>query len=410
MNPEPAADQGLPLSDVRVIAIEQYGAGPFGSLQLAELGAEVIKIEDPKVGGDIGRYVPPYQEEEDSLFFEALNRNKRSLALDLRSTSGKEVLRDLVRVSDAVYSNLKGDGPERLGLRFVDLRDTNPQIVCCSLSGFGTTGPRRAEPAYDYMIQAMSGWMSLTGEPGNPPAKTGPSLVDFAGGYVAAMALVVGIHAARRDGVGTDCDVSLFEVALSMLNYQATWHLSAGYEPKRQALSAHPSLVPFQNFETSDGWITICCPKQKFWRLLCEGIERPDLATDARFSDFASRRENREVLLSELSAEIRKQPTAHWLADLTSRGVPVARISTVDEALVDPQVAARDIIIETDHPRFGKVLHLRGPVRIGQAEKSQRPAPLRGADSESILGELLGYTRKQQSALRRAGAFGEDVI
>jgi crotonobetainyl-CoA:carnitine CoA-transferase CaiB-like acyl-CoA transferase len=271
-----------PLQDVRIVAVEQYGAGPFGSLQLADLGAEVIKVEDARTGGDIGRYVPPFQEGEDSLFYESFNRNKKSISLDLTNGAAKEVLRDLVRVSDAVYSNLRGDIPERLGLCYEDLRDVNPRIVCCSLSGFGMTGPRRAEPAYDYILQGLCGWMSLTGEPDGPPAKSGLSLVDYSGGFVAALSMLAAIHAARRDGKGMDCDLSLFDVAISLLTYVGTWHLNRGFEPVRTAHSAHPSLVPFQNFQTSDGWIVVGCAKEKFWRRL---VGRVDSSRSAMRSD-----------------------------------------------------------------------------------------------------------------------------
>ena len=206
-----------PLADVRILGIEQYGAGPFGSMFLADLGAEVIKIEDPSVGGDVGRYVPPYAEGEDSLFFESFNRNKRSLSLDLSTASGVKVFEDLVRVSDVVYSNLRGDVPLKMGLTYASLKHLNPAIVCCSLSGFGMTGPRSTEPGYDYILQGLAGWMSITGDPSGPPTKSGLSLVDYSGGLVAAVSLLSGLHAARRDGVGGDCDISLYDTAISML-------------------------------------------------------------------------------------------------------------------------------------------------------------------------------------------------
>jgi len=223
----------LPLQDVRIISLEQYGAGPFGSSHLAQLGADIIKIEDVSAGGDVGRYVPPYFEEQDSLFFESFNRGKRSISLELRNTQGRKVFEDLVRNADVVYSNLRGDVPAKLGIRYEDLKHINPRIVCCSLSGFGMTGPRAAEPGYDYVLQGYAGWMSVTGDPDGPPEKTGLSLVDYSGGMVAGMALLAGLHAARRDGIGMDCDVSLYDTAISMLTYLATWHLTAGHEPAR---------------------------------------------------------------------------------------------------------------------------------------------------------------------------------
>lgn len=394
-----------PLEDVRVVAVEQYGAGPFGSLHLADLGAEIIKIEDPRTGGDVGRYVPPYQEGTDSLFFQTFNRNKKSIDLDLSTPAGRSVLRDLVRVSDAVYSNLRGDIPAKLGLRYADLRDVNPKIVCCSLSGFGMTGPRRAEPAYDYILQGITGWMSLTGEPDGPPAKSGLSLVDYAGGFVAALALVTGIHAARRDGRGLDCDLSLYDVGIGMLTYLASWHLNRGHVPGRTANSAHPSLVPFQNFETEDGWIVVGCAKEKFWLRLTEVIGRPDLATDERFRNFAARAANADQLLPVLISIFRTSPSADWLTKLTSAGVPCGPVNTVAQALAEPQTAARAMVIETAHDR-GALREVATAVRVGEARTDHRRAPRPNEHAAEILGGLLGYGSDRITELAGAGAFG----
>jgi crotonobetainyl-CoA:carnitine CoA-transferase CaiB-like acyl-CoA transferase len=395
-----------PLEDVRIVAVEQYGAGPFGTVHLADLGAEVIKIEDPRTDGDVGRYIPPYQEGEDSLFFETFNRNKRSLSLDLTTDAGRAVLHDLVGVSDAVYSNLRGDIPERLGLRYEDLRDHNPRIVCCSLSGFGMTGPRRAEPAYDYILQGITGWMSLTGEPDGPPEKTGLSLVDFTGGYVAALATVIGIHAARRDGRGMDCDVSLFEVAMGMLTYPATWHLSEGYVPERTRRSAHPSLIPFQNFATADGWIVVACAKEKFWQRLCATIGRPQLADDPRFATFADRREHRDELLPLLDEAFTEATTDEWIDRLSDGGVPCAPVNTVAEAMLDPQVAARELILSTAHERFGTVRQIATPVNVGERPGAHRRAPRRHEDADHVLRGVLGYDDGRIRHLDEGGAFG----
>jgi crotonobetainyl-CoA:carnitine CoA-transferase CaiB-like acyl-CoA transferase len=380
----------LPLHDVRILAIEQYGAGPFGSVHLADLGADVIKIEDPATGGDIGRYVPPYAEGEDSLFFEAFNRNKRSISLDLASVKDRAVFEDLVRCSDAVYSNLRGDVPAKLRIRYHDLKHLNPAIVCCSLSAFGMTGPRAAEPGYDYVVQGLTGWMSLTGEPDGPPSKTGLSLVDFSGGFVAAIALLAGLHAARRDGTGLDCDVSLFDTAISLLNYPATWHLTAGFAPVRTSRSAHPSLVPFQNFPTADGWIVVACPKEKFWRRLVEVIGRPDLANDPRFATSADRRANRSILEPLLDRCLVTKPAVEWIRLLTAAGVPCAPVNDVAEAIADPQTDARRMVVETQHPRWGTVRQVASPVKVGDAPVAYRRAPTRDEDREDILRDLLG--------------------
>jgi crotonobetainyl-CoA:carnitine CoA-transferase CaiB-like acyl-CoA transferase len=395
-----------PLEDVRIVSLEQYGAGPFGSLHLADLGAEILKIEDPRTGGDVGRYVPPFQSGEDSLFFETFNRNKRSISLDLSTPAGRTVIEDLVRVSDAVYSNLRGDVPPRLGIRYDDLKHLNPKIVCCSLSGFGMSGPRSAEPGYDYILQGLAGWMDLTGEPDGPPAKTGLSLVDYSGGFVAAIALLAGIHAARRDGRGLDCDLSLFDTAVSLLAYPATWHLTAGFEPRRTARSGHPSLVPFQNFPTADGWIVVSCPKEKFWQRLAEVVEHPEWIHDPRFCSFAERHRHAPELVALLDDVFQTRTSSEWLSRLAAAGVPSGAINTAHQALEEPQTHARDLIVETEHPAFGVVRQLASPVRVGFDPPTYRRAPRRNEDADYVLHTLLHYGADRVEQLRAAGAFG----
>jgi crotonobetainyl-CoA:carnitine CoA-transferase CaiB-like acyl-CoA transferase len=389
-----------PLADVRVVAIEQFGAGPWGTLQLADLGAEVIKVEDPATGGDVGRYVPPFQEGEASLFFETFNRNKRSVSLDLRRPEARTVLEDLVRVSDVVYSNLRGDQPARLGLTYEQLRHVNERVVCCSLSGFGTTGPRSGEGGYDYMMQGLAGWMSLTGGPDDPPTKSGLSLVDLSGGYASAIAVLAGLHRARRDGVGCDCDVSLLDTALAELCYVGTWAASRGYVPPRRRHSAHPSIVPFQNFPTADGWIVVACPKEKFWQLLCEAIGRPELARE--FPTFADRDRRRDELEPLLEEVFRERTSREWLAALAAAGVPSAPVNGVAEALEEAE------LVEYEHPRLGKVRSVATPLKLSGSAQPVRPAPERGADTEQVLVELCGYEPAHVRELAAAGVFGRE--
>jgi crotonobetainyl-CoA:carnitine CoA-transferase CaiB-like acyl-CoA transferase len=380
-----------PLADLRIIAIEQYGAGPFGSVHLADLGAEVIKIEDPATGGDIGRYVPPYQEEEDSLFFEVFNRNKRSISLDLTTPDGRAVFEDLVRVSDVVFSNLRGDVPAKIGITYDELKGLNPKIVCCALTGFGMTGPRSTEPGYDYILQGIAGWMDITGEPSGPPTKSGLSLVDYSGGLVAAIAILAGVHAARRDGIGMDCDVSLFDTAISMLTYPAIWNLNGDFEPTRTHNSAHPSLVPFQAFQASDGWIVVACPKEKFWQRLAVVVGRSELGTHEKFATFADRGRNSIELLNILDDAFASRPALQWLNLLRAAGVPCGPVNSVSEALADEHTAARGMIVETEHPRFGTVRQVRSPVRVGTDEPEYRRAPARNEDADYVFAQLLGY-------------------
>ncbi len=401
-----------PLQDVRIISLEQYGAGPFGSVHLADLGADVIKIEDPqRRGGDVGRYVPPYNDGENSLFFETFNRNKRSLSLDLSSPAGRAVFEDLVRTSDAVYSNLRGDVPAKIGITYDDLKHLNPAIVCCSLTGFGMTGPRAKEPGYDYILQGLAGWMSVTGDPDGPPTKSGLSLVDYSGGFVAAISLLSGLHAAKRDGIGGDCDVSLYDTAMSLLTYPATWHLNAGFEPVRTKNSAHPSLVPFQAFEASDGWLVVGCAKEKFWERLVVAIDRPDLGADPRFANFALRGgEHQDELLPILEQTFATQPVDYWLSRLQPAGVPSGPINDVAQALTEPHTLARGLLVETEHPpTFGTVRQVASPpVRFGSEPTQYRRAPLRNEHFDEIVRDL-GYSTERIAELTGQGAFGKQT-
>lgn len=397
-----------PLEDVRIVAIEQYGAGPFGSLHLADLGAEVIKVEDPSCGGDVGRYVVPLQGGEDSIFFEAFNRNKKSISLDLTTPEGRGVFEDLIRKSDAVYSNLRGDVPAKLAITYDDLKHLNPKVVCCSLSGYGMSGPRRAQPAYDYLLQGLAGWMDVTGEPNGPPTKSGISVVDYSGGLVAAIALLSGLHAAQRDGVGMDCDVSLFDTAVSMLTYPAAWALNSDFVPERMHHSAHPSIVPFQTFQSEDGWLVVACAKEKFWARLTEAIGRPELAADSRFDSFTTRCANREELSRMLVDVFRSDSTDSWITRLTTAGVPCEPVNTMLEALADPHTLARNMLVTTEHPRFGAITQVATAARVGSTRPAGRRAPARGEDGLAILRDVLGYSEERVRALSDGRAFGTE--
>ena len=250
--------------------------------------------------------------------------------------------------------------------------------------------------------------MTLTGEQSGPPTKTGLSLVDYCGGIFAALALVTGIHAARRDGKGMDCDLSLFDVAVTLLTYIATWQINADYEPQRTSFSAHPSVVPFQNFKTADGWIVVGCAKEKFWQRLTQVVGRPELAEDPRFVDFAARERNRGELLPVLTQIFEGQTTSYWLPRIEAAGIPTGPVNTVQQALADAQTAARELLVKTSHPVWGDVIAPASPLRVGRNPKDHHRAPLRNEHADEVLHNLLKYDQKRIEELASAGAFGKD--
>lgn len=393
-----------PLAGLRIIAVEQYGAGPFGSLYLADLGAEVIKIEDPLVGGDVSRTIPPGIVGTDSLFFEAFNRNKRSVLLDLKHPRGREVFERLVAGADAVYSNLRGDQPARLHLRYPDLAHANPSIVCVSISGYGSREGDATLPGYDALIQAQSGWAALTGDPSGPPTKSGLSLADYIAGLTACLGLLAGVLDARRTGRGRDIETNLYDSALAMLSYPATWYLSLGFVTRRLPLSAHPSVVPFQFIATADGYLAVACPKEKFFTALVTAIGRPELASDPRFSSFTARNEHRAELLEILEARFAERPTADWLETL--RGVvPVAPVRSLEEALDVDELRGRDMLAEYDHPTLGTVRSVGLPMHLDGYAPEYRPGPQLAADQEAIL-LSSGFSPAEIEELCASGAFG----
>jgi crotonobetainyl-CoA:carnitine CoA-transferase CaiB-like acyl-CoA transferase len=392
----------LPLHGVRVIAVEQYGAGPWGSLYLADLGAEVIKIENPRDGGDVGRSVGPhYFGPDDSHFFQTFNRNKKSVTLDLKAPAARGVLHDLVRSADAVLDNLRGDLPAALGVTYEQLKNANPRIVCAHLSAYGREGPRAAWPGYDYLMQAETGLMSLTGEPDGPPCKFGVSIVDLVTGLTAAFALLAALTGARTTGVGRDIDVSLFDVALHNLNYPATWYLNAGVVQGREARSAHPSLTPSQLFRTRDGWIMIMCNKERFWQALCSELERPDWAADPRFADYAARLANRAALEGLLDEALQQHTTARWLQRFAGK-VPAAPVNDIAQALGSAYVRDHENLRAYRYGDGRAARMVANPVRVPGAKLPERAAPALGAHTEEVLGSL-GYDGARIAELRRQG-------
>jgi crotonobetainyl-CoA:carnitine CoA-transferase CaiB-like acyl-CoA transferase len=383
------APASLPLSGVTVLAVEQYGAGPFGTMLLGDLGADVIKIENPESGGDVGRQVGPYfLDGNDSLFFQAFNRNKRSLTLNLKHAKGLAIFRDLARHADAVLDNLRGDLPARMGLTYSDLAGINPKIVCAHLSAYGRDGGRKSWPGYDYLMQAEAGYLSVTGEPNGPPTRMGLSVVDMMAGLMAGFALASGVIGARQSGRGMDIDVSLFDTALHNLSYLAAWYLNAGHVQAREARSSHPSLTPSQLYHTKDGWLFVMCNKEKFWPVLAERIGRPELARDERFSSFAARLKNRDALTEVLDDALSRRTTAEWFEQLGGH-VPIAPVYDIAQALENPFV--RDQGRLADFTRAGgdnPVRMLSGPIRVDGGFTPANAAPAIGADTDAVLRQI----------------------
>jgi len=374
----------LPLKGLRILAVEQYGAGPYGSMHLADLGAEVIKIESPP-GGDVSRATGPYfLGEGDSQFFQTFNLGKRSLCLDLKSADGRAAFEQLVATADAVLNNLRGDQPAKLGLDYASLGKVNPKVVCAHLSAYGRDNERAAWPGYDYLMQAEAGFMSLTGEPDAPPARFGLSMVDFMTGTTMAMGLLAAVIGAMRTGQGRDVDVSLFDVALHQLSYPATWYLNNGHRTGRLERSAHPSTVPCQVYRTADGWVMVMCMLEKFWQVFVEGIGNPAWAAEPRFANFAERRKVRQELTGLVDAVLQTQTTAHWIDKFAGR-IPIAPVLDIAQALDNPYVREVDMLQDVAHP-LGTQRMLRNPIKLDGQRLSGTAAPALDADAADLIG------------------------
>lgn len=389
----------LPLDGVRILTVEQYGAGPFGTMWLADQGAEVIKIEPPE-GGDYARVLGPYWfDNGESQWFHAYNRNKKSLTLDITGDEGRAVLEDLVKSADALTSNLRGDVPEKLGLTYQHLKDANPKIVCAHLSAYGREGPRASWPGFDYLMQAEAGWFSLTGDPDHEPTRFGLSVVDQMTGVGLAYAALCGIIRARASGEGGDLDISLFDVALSNLGYPAIWYLNNGYLQNRLKRSAHPSLTPCQLYKTADGWIYLMCNKEKFWPVLVDAIGHPEWADDPRFTTFTERLENRPLIQEMLDEALSARTTAEWLVDFAGT-VPAAPILDVGEAMENPFVKDEGRLQDIELEGHGTYRYLRPPVQA-ETPAPANPAPKLGEHNDDLLAGI-GYDADKLAALRKA--------
>ena len=397
----------LPLTGTRILSLEQYGAGPYGTMFLAQLGAEVIKIEPPK-GGDSARATGPhFLGPDDSLFYQSFNLNKRSLTLDLKSENGQQILHKLVKTAAAMTNNARGDQPAILGIDYAALSPSNPAIVCVHASAygrdtaaFGHANPRASWPGYDYLMQAEAGFLSVTGEPDAPPTRFGLSMVDYITGTMLSTATLAGILDARTTGKGRDLDVSLLDAALHQTSYPAFWYLNQGHDIGRTARSAHPSVVPSQLIKSADGWLFVMAQLPKFWERLADELGLSALKDDPRFRTNPDRHANREALIALIEAVTTTRPTAHWVAHLGGK-VPVAAVNNLGQALDSEWMTANGMIGEIPHPT-GPMRALANPILVDGERLPNRAAPALGADTLSLL-EEIGINADEAAALKAAG-------
>jgi len=391
----------LPLTGVKVLTIEQYGAAPYASMFMADFGADVIKIENPNSGGDFARSTGPFfLGEADSLYFQSFNLNKRSLTLDLKAPEGREVLEKLVKQSDAIINNLRGNQPSKLRVDYAGLKDINPGIVCGHISAYGRDNSRASWPGFDYLAQGEAGFLSMTGDPDSAPARFGLSIVDFMSGMMLAYAVTAAVLDVRGGGDGRDVDVSLLDAALHQLTYPGIWYLNEGLKTERQPRSAHPSVTPSQLQKTKDGWIFIMCQNPAFFDALCDAIEHPELKSDPRYATMEARLENRAQLTEDLDAIFQTKTTDEWLPIVQGK-FPAGPVNDIGQALDNPFHEETGMVQTVPHPDRPDMRTQTNPVKLDGQRLPSKPGPKLGGNTDEILSSL-GLDDAAIKALRDA--------
>jgi len=393
------------LSGVRVLDLCRVVSGPFATMHLGDLGADVVKIEDPRHGDESRRYGPPFVAGE-SAYFLSVNRNKRSCTVDLKSPAGREVILALAGVADVVVENFRPGTLEKWGLGFEALRARNPKLILCGISGFGRSGPDADRPGYDLILQGESGVMDITGEPGGPPMKVGTSIADLVTGLYASQAVLAALMRRQRTGEGGRVDVSMLDAMASLLTFNAGMYFASGESPTRRG-NVHPTISPYEPFRVADGWINVGVANDKFWTIFCEVIGRADLRTDPRFATAPDRARHRAALVEILAPLFLLQTRVQWLNVLGDAGIPCGAIKTVGEVCEAPQLAVRGMVQTVDHPVSGAVRFVARPIRFDDTPPAASvPPPTLGQHTAEVLSEWLGWTAEDLAGHAAGGAFG----
>jgi crotonobetainyl-CoA:carnitine CoA-transferase CaiB-like acyl-CoA transferase len=393
------ADQ--PLRGIRVLDLTRVLAGPYCAMLLGDMGAEVIKVEEPGKGDDT-RGWPPFAGGE-STYFMSVNRNKKSVTLNLKAPEGRNILKGLVKKSDVLLENFRTGTMDKLGLGYATLAKLNPKLIYCAMSGFGESGPESHRGGYDLIVQAESGVMDLTGFPDGPPVKVGNSIADLVTGMSGAHGVTLALLARQRTRRGQKVEVAMLDVMASLLTYQAGMYLNAGRKPARRG-NEHPSIVPYEVFKTADSYLALGVANNSLWERCCAALERPDLANDPRYATEAARVENRATLVPLLNQVLGTRSAEEWMKRLEGVGVPAGRINTVPEVCESEHLRARGMLVALPHKKAGTVRMMGVPIRLhGTPGKARTAAPVLGGDTDAVLTRLLGLRRADVGRLRKAG-------
>jgi len=397
-----ARENGRLLEGIRVLDLSRIIAGPFCSQILGDMGAEVIKVEQPGAGDDSRTWGPPFKNGE-SVYFFCINRNKKSITVNMKDPRGRAIIRELARRSDVLLENFKPGTLAKLGLDWDVLRQDNPRLIFCAISGFGRTGPAAERGGYDVIVQAVGGLMSITGEPDGPPVKVGVAMTDICTALYAHGAILAALYARDRTGAGQRIDVSLLETQIAALINIASSYLNAGEIPGKWG-TAHVNIVPYQAFQMKDGHMIIGAANDRLWVKLCEGIGLPEVAHDPKYATNAQRVEHREEIVRLLEARLATKTRKEWEAILAPLGIPCGPINRMDEVFADPQVQHLQMVMEAEHPQAGTIRMVRNPVSFSRMPVDLRQVPPRlGEHTEEVLRDMLGYSAEEVAALRAAG-------